>query len=66
MANKTANELFDSETEFDDLLLTAGQCAETDWEEGFVTDMKSRFERFGMMVYISEKQLDTLNKIAGG
>ena len=52
--------------EFDDLLLTAEQCCETDWEAQFVSDMKSRYERFAGQTYISEKQQDTLEKIARG
>ena len=52
--------------EFGDMLLTAEQCCETDWEAQFVSDMKSRYECFAGQTYISEKQVDTLEKIAGG
>lgn len=56
---------FDSETEFEDLLLNADQQASTDWEMSFVEDMRDRFEQYGMNTYISDKQLETLNRIAG-
>lgn len=56
---------FDSETEFEDLLLNADQQASTDWEMSFVEDMRGRFEQYGMNTYISDKQLETLNRIAG-
>ena len=56
---------FDSATEFEDLLLNADQQASTDWEMSFVEDMRDRFEQYGMNTYISDKQLETLNRIAG-
>ena len=52
--------------EFDDLLLTAEQCCETDCEAQFVSDMKSRYASYAGQMYISERQQDTLERIATG
>lgn len=56
---------FDSATEFEDLLLNAEQQASNDWEMTFVSDTRDRFEQYGLKTYISDKQLETLNRIAG-
>ena len=66
MSNRTINYIFDKEAEFADLLLTAEQCCEDDWDELFVSNIKSRYERFAGKMCLSEKQRNWLEQIAKG
>lgn len=52
------------EKEFEELLESARMNAANDWEESFVSDMKTRFDQFGRRMYISEAQQTTLERIA--
>ena len=51
---------------FKDLLKTAKKNASTDWEKTFVTELAARHKKWGEELYVSEKQLAILQKIAGG
>jgi len=57
------SELFDR-TEFEDLLMTAEQCANTIWEMDYVDDMKEQFYQYEMTMYLTEEQEEILNRIA--
>jgi len=57
--------LFNSEKEFEGLLFMADECAETDWEIDFVSDIRERFEKYGDRTVISPAQLFKLREIAG-
>lgn len=50
--------------EFEELLEDARMAAGSDWEETFVADMKTRYGQYGENMFISNSQLDKLNKIA--
>ena len=52
--------------DFKDLLKTAKKLAQTDWEKDFTKDLSARHKKWGDELYVSEKQLAALNKIAGG
>jgi len=52
------------EKEFEELLESARMNAANDWEESFVSDMKTRFDQYGRRMYISEAQQTTLERIA--
>jgi hypothetical protein len=56
-------DLYD-EKEFEELLESARMNAANDWEESFVSDMKTRFYQYGRRMYISEAQQTTLERIA--
>ncbi|NYT68759.1 hypothetical protein [Pusillimonas noertemannii] len=49
--------------DFEELLEDARMAAGSDWEETFVADMKAKYERYGEDMFISNAQLDKLNKI---
>ena len=51
--------------EFDGLLDSARMNAANGWEESFVSDMQAKFEEYGVRMYISEKQKEHLERIAG-
>lgn len=61
MSNTVADLNFD----FADILADASFNAETDWEMGFVSDMEVKFAEYGSEMFISEKQLEILERIAG-
>lgn len=56
-------DLYD-EKEFEELLESARMNAANDWEESFVSDMKTRFDQYGRRMYNSEAQQTTLERIA--
>ncbi|MBK7490860.1 MAG: hypothetical protein IPI17_01830 [Nitrosomonas sp.] len=50
--------------EFESLLDDAERNAANDWEETFVSDLKSKFDEFGRRMYLSESQQEHLERIA--
>ena len=52
--------------EFEDLLEDADSNAGNEWERQFVDGIRGRFEKYGGDTFVSEKQIATLEKIAGG
>lgn len=50
--------------EFDVLLEDAEDAATTEWEMDFVSDMKEKYEQYGDKMYVTEKQIAALEKIA--
>ena len=63
--SQRVQDLYDEE-EFEGLLENARMNAANDWEESFVADMKTRFEEYGMSMFISEAQQKRLERIDGG
>ena len=63
--SQRVQDLYDEE-EFEGLLENARMNAANDWEESFVADMKTRFEEYGMSMFISEAQQKRLEHIDGG
>ena len=61
----TIADMFDSETEFEDLLAEAEERAESRWEMDFVDGLRERFTGYGEKMYLSEKQEEILRRIAG-
>lgn len=55
-----------SEIEFSDLLDEAESNAANNWEENFVSDLKSKFNEYGIRMFLSESQQDHLERIANG
>lgn len=47
------------------LIRDAKRLASTDWEKSFVKDLAERHKKWGDTLYMSEKQLAALRKIAG-
>jgi hypothetical protein len=60
-----AEEIYTDSDELESLLEDARMNASTDWEESFVADMKERFEKYGMGMFISDAQQKHLERIAG-
>ncbi len=54
---------FTSEKEFVDLLKSAESNAESELEENFVADIQEKFEKWGTSMFISDKQIDWLEKL---
>lgn len=50
---------------FEPLLETAEDNAVTDWDMNFVQDMMDRYKKYGDETYVSESQLEQLERIAG-
>lgn len=53
-----------TEDDFEFLLDDAESNAANEWEEGFVSDMKERFQLYGKRMYISAAQREHLERIA--
>lgn len=64
MASKTVTEMFDRVEEFISILGAAEINACGDWEEQFTADMRYTFGRYGAHTYISDNQLEQLERIA--
>lgn len=56
---------FEDAAEFEALLLAAEREASTPFETDFTTDWREKFKRWGEKAYMSEKQADTMQRIAG-
>lgn len=52
--------------EFEEILDDAEMNAANDWEESFVSDMKQKFEQYGIRMFISERQIEIIERIANG
>ena len=64
MASRTIAALFDRVEEYTSLLGAAELNASTDWEEHFTTDLRANFQRYGTQTYLSDSQLEQLERIA--
>lgn len=62
---ETVEDLFDDPDTFEVLLDDAEHGAQKDNEINFVADMRAKFERYGVVMFLSERQLAWLNSIAG-
>ena len=49
--------------DFAELLSDAQMSASTDWEVQFTEDMVKRFDEYGMDMFISQSQLENLERI---
>ena len=49
--------------DFAELLSDAQMSASTDWEVQFTEDMVNRFDEYGMDMFISQSQLENLERI---
>jgi hypothetical protein len=58
--NMKAKEIDD----FDDILDQAEANANSDWEMNFTADMREKYEDYGGEMFVSEKQLEHLERIA--
>ena len=58
-------DLYDDEAEFKELIDCARMNAANDWEEKFVAGIADKFKEFGRRMYLSDLQLEHLNRIAG-
>lgn len=64
MASRTITEIFDRAEEFTALLGTAELNASNDWEEKFAADLRMNYQRYGTRTYLSDSQLEQLERIA--
>lgn len=64
--SQTVSDLYDGDTDaFESDLEDARMQARSDWDEGFVFDMKARYEKYGERMYISASQHEQLLRIGG-
>ena len=63
--NTIASQWFTA-AELSDLLYQAELNASSEWEIDFVADTVERHRKFGVDMYLSEKQVSTLERIAEG
>ena len=59
-------DVYSDMSEFEDLLEDADSNAGNEWEMTFVDGIRGRFEKYGGDTFVSEKQIATLEKMAGG
>lgn len=52
--------------EFEEILDDAEMSAANDWEEEFVSDIKLKFKQYGIRMFISERQIEIIERIAYG
>jgi hypothetical protein len=56
---------YDIDESLREMLDDAELNASTDWEMEFVDGIKLRYQRYGETTILSDKQLETLRRIAG-
>ena len=61
----TVSDIFDSVTEFEDLLSEAEESAGSEWEMDFVDGLRESFAIYKEKMYLSEKQEEILRRVAG-
>ncbi|MBP8789661.1 MAG: hypothetical protein KBH41_19790 [Azonexus sp.] len=59
-----ADDIYTDSDELEGIMEDARMNASTDWEESFVADMKERFDKYGMGMFISDAQREHLERIA--
>ncbi|PTZ26009.1 hypothetical protein DB388_14055 [Pseudomonas aeruginosa] len=64
MPSLTVLERYGQVGEFAALLGAAELNAATDWDEQFLVDLRSNFQRYGAHTYLSDTQLEQLERIA--
>lgn len=64
MASRTITEIFDRPEEFTALLGAAEFNASNDWEDQFAADLRTNYQRYGTHTYLSDSQLEQLERIA--
>jgi hypothetical protein len=50
---------------FEELLDAAESSATKDWDVDFVSDLRDRYDKFGDNLYVTDAQLEQLERIAG-
>lgn len=63
--SQQACDVFGDEGDLKELLEMARMNADNDWEENFVAGLLEKHKQFGMQMYLSDLQLEHLNRIAG-
>lgn len=63
--HKSVYSLGYTEEDFDSLLEQAESMAETDWEIEFIQSLLGRWRRYKMKTFLSDKQVESLEKIVG-
>ncbi len=66
MNSETAATHFADSDEFTDVLAEAVAAATTDWEVEFTQNIESRYEKYGMDMYLSKAQVSQLQRIVQG
>lgn len=61
--NQKVGDVF-TDKEFADLLGSAEDGATTGWEMNFTSDLRDKWDQYGLDMFISEKQIEHLEKIA--
>lgn len=64
--SQKAKDVFDCESDLEDLIDEADGNAVGYWEEEFVSDMRDKFDEYGLRMFMSDKQKDILDRIASG
>ncbi|WP_165667946.1 hypothetical protein [Metapseudomonas otitidis] len=64
MTPRTVEERFDRVEEFIALLAAAEIGAHGEWDEQFTADLRDTFKRYGPHTYLSDSQLQQLERIA--
>ncbi len=54
-----------SEGEFEELLEQAERNIANDWEHEFVSSMCGKYEEYGKRMFLSDSQMEHLERIAG-
>lgn len=62
MSDKVQDHFEDDE--FESLLSAASMNAANDWESDFVSDMEERFDQYGRRMFLTDRQLEILERIA--
>ena len=52
-------------SDFEQLLKDAESQARSEWEHEFVGDINERYERYGAGMFVTDKQIETLERIVG-
>lgn len=64
MAKMTVKHRYPDTADFQQVLSEASANAKTDWERQFTDELNHRYEQFGDDLFISDKQLELLERLA--
>ena len=64
-SGRNVEAFYDDGQEFEDVLVSAEQAADNSFQVKFVTDIRKKWDEWGMRAHLTEQQNITLREIAG-
>lgn len=64
-SNQKVSDCYRDVSDFEQLLADAESQAKSEWDQDFVGDLQQRYEQYGHQMFISQRQIEILERIVG-